>query len=645
VALAVSLVLAAAPARAVITYDLLHDTPRTRELLKEEISSSAMVPHEASLATEPSGRGDLEAIWFAREKYLQIGEPERAQQQLQLLWEKALSRGVRNLPEYGAVLVRESERRMASRDWDQAARALLWARRLAPDDPSVYGAGALLALRRNPLNVVSAWQELAAGARATRRSFRLQAWIRANLIGTLVAGLACFFAAGVALTSGVAARRFVHDIRESLAFGSLRLRTILAWGILVAPALAGFSPWWWVIVAGLLVWPYLRAPARGLAAVGAVFMLAMPLAVRERAELLTLSERPLLAAIVQVREGNWSKADFDLLKAEVERGGAGVTGVTALGLAARRMGRLDEAEAAVRAGLKVAPEDPILWNTLGTVAFARQDVPEAIAGFAKAAELAPGLFAPHYNLGVAYREGFKFTEGEAETRRAGEIDPEAAAFYAGLDQTRLKGFMVDALPATGELWALAREGGEDQAAATEHLWQSLMLGVPLESWLFVAVALLLLGGGLGVWRLKRGAAVECQRCGRVYCARCQTGRIGELCSQCHHIFVKKEGVDARVRVQKMGEIKSWHRLQRYRHIACAALIPGGGHLSAGKLRSGLLLLLPASFLVARVLFGAGVYASPWSLGSGASSWLSAAGIATLAVLWAASLWLTLRFEE
>jgi len=46
-----------------------------------------------------------------------------------------------------------------------------------------------------------------------------------------------------------------------------------------------------------------------------------------------------------------------------------------------------------------------------------------------------------------------------------------------------------------------------------------------------------------------------------------------------------------------------------------------------------------------VLFGAGVYASPWSLGSGAASWLAGAGIALLAVLWATSLWLTLRFEE
>ena len=63
---------------------------------------------------------------------------------------------------------------------------------------------------------------------------------------------------------------------------------------------------------------------------------------------------------------------------------------------------------------------------------------EAIAHYTKAAGLAPGLFAPHYNLGLAYRESFKFAEGEAESRRASEIDAEAVAYYAGLDPARVK---------------------------------------------------------------------------------------------------------------------------------------------------------------------------------------------------------------
>jgi tetratricopeptide (TPR) repeat protein len=634
----------AAPAWAVVSEELLHDTPRTRELLKQEGGSSVLPTREGTPETPAVGRGDFESIWIAREKYLQIGETEKAQQQLQLLWERALARGVRNLPEYGAVLVREAERRMKSRDYDQAAKALVWARRLAPDELTVHTTAALLAFRRSPFNPMPVWDELSSGARAIGRSFRLQVWLRANVIGTLVSGLAFFFAVAVAIASVVAAPRLAHDIRESLGFGSPRVRAVLAWGALALPALVGLSPWWWIIVAGLLLWPYFGLPNRCLAAAGAVFLMILPLAIRERATLLTLSERPLLAAVVQVREGNWTTADFDTLKQEADRGTAGVPGVNALGLAARRLGRLEEADAAIRAGMQAAPDSAVLWLNQGNIAFSRQDVAGAIESYTKAAGLAPRLFAPHYNLGVAFREGFKFAESEAETRRAGELDPEAAAFYSGFDATRLKGYTVDGQTPTKELWALARTGGEEQSAATDHLWESLMLGAPIGAWPPVAGAILLLGAAFGAWRLKRGAANECRRCGRVYCTRCQPGRRGELCSQCHHIFVKKEGVDARVRVQKMGEIKSRGRLRRVRHIVCAALAPGGGHLSNGRFVPGLLLLLPASFLEVRLL-GYGSFPSPWSLGSAASSWFVGAAVACFAALWLLSLWLTIRFED
>jgi len=635
-----------APASGVITADLLHDTPRTRELLREELGSSALAPRQTpAAASSASARSEFETIWFAREKYLQIGETDRAEQQLGLLAEKALERGVRNLPEYGTVMVREAARRMRTGDWDQAAKALGWARRLAPDELPVYTTGALLALRRNPINVMPVLDELAAGARAVKRSFRLQVWLRANLLGTLLAGLTFFLAFSLAVSGAAAAPRFVHDLREAIGIGSPRARTLLAWGALALPALVGLSPWWWVIIAGLLLWPYFPVPARGIAALGALFLLGLPYLTRERAALLTLSERPLLAAVVQVREGAWTGADLATLKAEADRGRAGVQGLTALGLVARRLGRLDEAEAAVRAGLREAPGDAVLWNNLGTIAFSRQDVAGAIAHFAKAAELDPGLFAPHRNLALAYREGFKFAEGEAETRRAGEIDPEAAAFYGSVDASRLKGVTVDGLPAIPALWRIARAPGDEQEAAVDHLWGSMMLGTPIEAWPAVVLVLLALGGALGAWRLRSVPAGECRRCGRVFCPRCQTVRRGDLCSQCHHIFVKKEGVDARVRVQKMGEIKAWRRRVRVRHIACAVLAPGGGHLSAGMFRTGALLLLPASFLEARVLLGGGAFLSPWSLGSAAASWFAGAGVAVFAALWGLSLWFALRLEE
>ena len=88
----------AAPAWAVVADELLHDTPRTREMLKDETGAAVIPSREMAPEAAAVGRSDFESIWFAREKYLQLGETEKAQLQLQLLWERALVRGVRNLP-------------------------------------------------------------------------------------------------------------------------------------------------------------------------------------------------------------------------------------------------------------------------------------------------------------------------------------------------------------------------------------------------------------------------------------------------------------------------------------------------------------------------------------------------------------------
>jgi hypothetical protein len=157
-----------------------------------------------------------------------------------------------------------------------------------------------------------------------------------------------------------------------------------------------------------------------------------------------------------------------------------------------------------------------------------------------------------------------------------------------------------------------------------------MLGAGRELWPAVVEALRCSAAG---WGLAAQAQSPPPAALQPRVLRCQPGRRGDLCSQCHHIFVKKEGVDARVRVQKMGEIKSWGRLLRVRHIACAVLAPGGGHLSNGRFWPGVLLLLPASFFQARMLLGYGEFPSPWSLGSAASSWFVGVGVAGFAVLW------------
>jgi hypothetical protein len=171
-----------------------------------------------------------------------------------------------------------------------------------------------------------------------------------------------------------------------------------------------------------------------------------------------------------------------------------------------------------------------------------------------------------------------------------------------------------------------------------------MLVPSRNSWPFVLGGVLLLGMGWWALRSSRGLARPCRKFGRVLCSRCG-GREASICSQCHHIFVRKEGVDARVRVRKMADIKRSQQLAVVRRLLSAVLIPGGGHFSVGRYAAGIFFLLPAAVLLAAFFFGGEALPAAWHLKAIEGWGMVAPGVAMYLFLWALSLWLAMRLEE
>ena len=75
-----------------------------------------------------------------------------------------------------------------------------------------------------------------------------------------------------------------------------------------------------------------------------------------------------------------------------------------LATAVRDQGRAAEAIEILRAAVKGAPHDPMLWNTLGTVVSEQGDHPTAIVFFDEALRLDPGFAQARYNRGNAQLE-------------------------------------------------------------------------------------------------------------------------------------------------------------------------------------------------------------------------------------------------
>jgi hypothetical protein len=290
-------------------------------------------------------------------------------------------------------------------------------------------------------------------------------------------------------------------------------------------------------------------------------------------------------------------------------------------------------------------DDASLWNNLGNLALNRKEVDEAIGHYEKALQYDPELFAAHYNLSLAYRDKFLFPEGERESRRAVGIDSEANAYYTSIAGEHFNRYTVDELPSLKAVWKLALQENKWQKATADHLWMLSMLVAPMEIWPFFIGGVIFLGFGMWVYRSSQGVAESCDKCGRAYCPRCRGSRSGYLCTQCHSIFVRKEGVEARVRVRKMADIKRGQQLRAARRVIFSALLPGGGHLSAGHYGWGAFFLLPASFFLARLLLVKDFYPPDQYLRLTGGLGPTAVATALFALWWAASFWSALKLEE
>ena len=95
----------------------------------------------------------------------------------------------------------------------------------------------------------------------------------------------------------------------------------------------------------------------------------------------------------------------------------------------------------------------------------------------------------------------------------------------------------------------------------------------------------------------------------------------------------------------MAEIKRTQKLRSLRKSILAVLVPGGGHLSAGRYVPGVLFLLPAAFFLARLLPSQEPFPAAWYLRLTGGWGLAAMGVVLYGLWWALSFWSSLRIEE
>ncbi len=507
---------------------------------------------------------------------------------------------------------------------------------LDPHLPDAYFALAKREMKKGPLGILPAIGDTVSGLTARLPTIlgrhRLLALLVPVLLFSLLVTLGVASLALV-LRHGVLLR---HDMEEFFGPDRSALVTMLTFvAVLLLPALTfqgyGWMPFWWMAVLFL----YFSITERVLVGLALLGALAVGPVVRSLESRIMAAQNPLFVAGVQALEGSGDTRSMRLLEKARER----YTEDRDLGylLAShyRKAGRYEDAAAVYGELLRTNPSDPVALNNIANLSFAAGEFPAAIPRYQQgiAANPTPAVAATlYYNMSLAYLQKFDPQPANEARSHALRMDPGLIQQYDATWKYEIKNenAVVDLNLSAEELWGKfqrLRDGVGRQNVLGRGGVEPLAWTAGFNRFLGFLAVFVVVVVGMWRWRGPHMFTMRCVKCGTPFCRRCHLGAAWEgLCTQCHHLFVVRDGVSGPARNQKLLEVQREDEKRERIFRALSLVFPGSGHVYAHRTLSGLTFIFLWSLVLSLALLGGRVLpyteaasrvTTPWGLALGA----------------------------
>ena len=597
-------------------------TPATRAVIDVRAAQAA------------ASGNSFEALWGAYQKALAKGDTDTAPKILAEIRRLRIERNVPGLPTLAMAAVADGMSKLAAGERDASLEAFTQAVVLDPQLSDGYFGLALAQFKRGPLGILPGLRSTVHGLVARLRT--TEGWHQLRNLLT-IAGLVGLFITVVVFSVAVLVRHgnlLVHDLEEKFGAGRSRPLAVGVFVLLILlPAVFfqgwGWLPFWWLA----LLFVYFSTAEKIAAAVLVLASLAAGPAMAGLEERVRSRQNPLFRAGVQAVEGGPDTRAMGQVEQALRENPDDRDYVYLLGRLYKKAGRYDDALSLYRAALTKDPKDALALNNLGNVDFARAEYDTAIVRYKQGLETAPAdpvAATLHYNLSLAQYQKFDYQPAQESRSQADRL---GAALVKGYDEVwKYEGGLaapVDLSLSPEELAAKfagmpagpgrPNVAGNAPASGGANLTAALVNRTTAIPVIFGLVILLSLRN-----RGRRGYTARCLKCGTPFCNLCHLGAAaGSLCSQCHHLFVVRDGVSGPARNSKLLEVQKEEERRDRVFRVMSLLLPGSGHLYAQKTVFGFVLVLLWAAILALVLVaGRVVYlteapssmAQPWGLG-------------------------------
>jgi tetratricopeptide (TPR) repeat protein len=585
-------------------------------------------------STRPPAGNSFEALWSAYRKADQRGDAEGSQSALREIRRLRVERNIKSLEPIALARVSEGLQRLEAGERERAEESIRSAVSLDPFLPDAHFALARIELKKGPVGAIGAVRHWVAGMTAHLPTIRggqqflslvIPAVVLTLLITTVVLALALLLRHGGLL---------LHDIEE--AMGGIRgaaMPRAVCLLLLLLPAVT-FQGWFWVPLWTLaLLFAYLDG--REKAVVGALLVLGLVVGPLVKVlEARNLAYRnPLFEAGLQSLERGPDARAMAALEDAARQNSDDRDLSYLLAAQYRKAGRYDDAMGLYRDLLRQEPGDSFALNNLANLEFAGGEFQAAIARYKQGIEAAPSPAIGatfYYNLSLAHLQRFEYQPAQEARSQADRLDGGLVESYDRAWKYDKGDYaVVDLAPTDQELWAkfvgtpegvrLKNVAGRGAGATPPG---ALTDGLMNRFSAFLAVFGVVVFG-LSRWRGPRMFTRRCFKCGMPFCKRCQLGAAGGLCTQCHHLFIVRDGVSGPARNQKLLEVqKEEGRRDRIFRVLSLA-VPGAGQVYTGSTLVGVTLMALWAAVLSLAVLAAGMFpltdapsalAPPWGLG-------------------------------
>jgi tetratricopeptide (TPR) repeat protein len=576
----------------------------------------------------------FEALWTAYLKAERAGDTENARRTFAEIRRLRIERNVLNLDSLGLALVAQGQERLKKGELDRAEESFRSAVALAPNLPDGHLGLAAVEMKKGPFGIVTTIGHTVAGVLA-----RLPT-LRGELLAlTLLApvGLLAAFAVTIVFGLAMVVRHgglLRHDLMESVGPARSPSVSLAFWVVLLLLPVVSFQgygwlPLWWLA----LLFVYMTGLEKAVAVLLLVLTVAVGPAVALLESRLLAARNPLFWAAAAALDGSSDSRAVADLDAAIKKTPDDRDLVYLMAAHHKKAGRYDEAMQLYRTLLQADPNDGIAKNNLANLEYARGELPSAIARYQQgnSGEGPSALIATfHYNESLAHLQKFEYQPAQESRSHADRLDPGVVAEYDRTWKFDNGNYaVVDLNLSHDQVWVKfagtpAGVGARNVVRTPPPALQATLLPSLVNRFSGAVAAFVLVVMLVSIWRGRRSFTMHCAKCGTAFCRRCHLGAvIGDLCTQCHHLFMVRDGVSGPARNKKLMEVQKVDARRSRIFRLLSVFSPGAGQLYAQKTLAGTVLLVVWYLLGALVILSGRVFAvteapadltRPWGAG-------------------------------